>query len=55
MQRASGIPRALCFREGGKFLAKLGRLAPRDREDVFAMIHPRRPGVTDLRVVASAV
>jgi hypothetical protein len=35
--QASGIPRALCL-EGGKFLAKLGRIAPREREGVFDVI-----------------
>src|SRR6188472_486105 len=32
------------FEEGGKFLAKLGRSAPRECKGLFANTYPRRPG-----------
>src|SRR4029077_14490400 len=38
VQRAPGIPCALCFREGGKFLANLGCNAPRERSRTFSVI-----------------
>src|SRR5258708_16101480 len=39
VQRASGIPRALCNRRTRKVHAQLGRIAPRDREAVFEIVH----------------
>jgi hypothetical protein len=36
--QASGLPRALCF-EGGENPVKLGRSAPREREEVRTL-HP---------------
>jgi hypothetical protein len=38
VQRASGIPCALCFREGEEFPAKLAQCVRRDREGVFSVI-----------------
>jgi hypothetical protein len=38
VQRASGIPCALCFEGGEEFPANLGRNAPREREVVSAVI-----------------
>src|SRR5580765_5305453 len=38
VQRASGIPCALCFRRGREILAKLGRTAPRECECVFGIV-----------------
>src|SRR6266700_6499103 len=35
VQRASGIPCALCFERSRKLPAKLGRIAPRDSEGTF--------------------
>jgi hypothetical protein len=38
VQRAPGIPCALCLERARKFLAKLGRIASRERETVSAVI-----------------
>jgi hypothetical protein len=38
VQRAPGIPRALCFYSGRNFHAQLGRIAPRECEGVFGVI-----------------
>jgi hypothetical protein len=38
VQRASGIPCALCFREGERFLSQLGRRASRECETVSTVI-----------------
>src|SRR4029078_3367507 len=47
VQRASGIPCALCFREGERFLSQLGRRASRGCETVSTVIpctaHPTTP------------
>jgi hypothetical protein len=44
VQRASGIPCALFIFEGERFLANLGRIAPREREGVFTAVIVREGG-----------
>ena len=42
VHRAPGIPHALCF-QGGRFIANLGRIAPRDREGVSVIASAEQP------------